>query len=46
MVTSLVSALSCKSCRPHAPFVELVRLSPTSVADEMHEERSRQVLGG
>jgi hypothetical protein len=26
-VTSLVPALSCRSCRPNAPFAELVRLS-------------------
>src|SRR5271168_3992914 len=28
-VTSLIPALSCRSCRPSAPFAELVRLSPT-----------------
>jgi hypothetical protein len=44
-VTSLVPALSCRSCRSNAPFTELVRLSRTSVADEMREERRRQVLG-
>ena len=26
-VTSLIPALSCRSCRPNAPFAELVRLS-------------------
>jgi hypothetical protein len=31
-------ALSCRSCRPNAPFAELVRLSRTSVVDEMREE--------
>jgi len=25
-ITSLIPALSCRSCRPHAPFAELVRL--------------------
>jgi hypothetical protein len=30
----------------HAPFAELVRLSPTSIADEMREEDTRRVLGG
>jgi hypothetical protein len=35
-VTSLVPALSCS--RPNPPFAELVRLSPTSIADEMREE--------
>ena len=43
-VTSLIPALSCRSCRPNAPFAELVRLSRTSIADEMREER-RRVLG-
>jgi len=40
-LTSLIPALSCRSCRPNAPFAELVRLSKTSVADEIREERSR-----
>jgi len=44
-VTSLIPALSCRSCRPNAPFAELVRLSRTSIADEMREEYRRQVLG-
>ena len=44
-ITSLIPWLSCRSCRPHAPFAELVRLSPASIADEMREERRRQVLG-
>jgi hypothetical protein len=30
-VTSLIPALSCRSCRPNAPFAELVQLSRTSV---------------
>jgi hypothetical protein len=30
--------LSCRSCRPNAPFAELVRLSRTSIADEMRVE--------
>jgi hypothetical protein len=34
-VTSLIPALSCRSCRPNAPFAELMRLSKTSIADEM-----------
>jgi hypothetical protein len=37
-VTSLIPALSCRSCRPNAPFAELVWLSRTSIADEMREE--------
>jgi beta-phosphoglucomutase-like phosphatase (HAD superfamily) len=43
-VTSLIPALSCRSCRPNAPFAELVRLSRTSIADEMREEHRRRVL--
>jgi hypothetical protein len=44
-VTSLIPALSCRSCRPNAPFAELVRLSQNSIADEMRDERRRRVLG-
>ncbi len=44
-VASLIPALSCRSCRPNAPFAELVRLSRTSIADEMREEHRRRVLG-
>jgi hypothetical protein len=44
-VTGLIPDLSCRSCRPNAPFAELVRLSPTSVADEMRIEHTRRVLG-
>jgi len=44
-VTGLIPALSCRSCRPNAPFAELVRLSRTSIADEMREEHRRRVLG-
>ena len=44
-VTSLIPALSCRSCRPNAPFAELVRLSRTSIAGEMREEHRKRVLG-
>lgn len=44
-VTSLIPTLSCRSCRPNASFAELVRLSRTSIADEMREEHRRRVLG-
>jgi len=44
-VTSLIPLLSCRSCLPNAPFAELVRLSRTSIADEMHAEYKRRVLG-
>jgi len=44
-VTSLIPVLSCRSCRPNAPFAELLRLSQTSIADEIYMERSRRRLG-
>jgi hypothetical protein len=44
-VSSLTPGLSCCSCRPNAPFAELVRLSRTSIADEMREELRRRALG-
>lgn len=44
-ITSLIPALSCRSCRPNAPFAELVHLSRKSIADEMREEYQRRVLG-
>jgi hypothetical protein len=44
-VTSLIPALSCSSCRPNAPFAELVQLSQTSIADEMRIEHTRRMLG-
>ena len=45
-VTSLIPALSCRSCRPNAPFAELVRLSRTSITDEMRIEHTRRVCWG
>ena len=39
-VTSLIPALSCRSCRPNAPFAELVRLSKGSLAEDYYTERS------
>jgi hypothetical protein len=44
-VTSLIPALSCRSCRPHAPFAELLRLSQQSVADELNVSRTRTIVG-
>ena len=38
-VTALTPALSCRSCRPNAPFAELVCLSKSSVAEEYYAER-------
>jgi hypothetical protein len=42
-VTSLIPWLSYRSCRPNAPFAELVRLSRTSIADERRIEHTRRV---
>jgi len=39
-VTALTPALSCRSCRPNAPFAELVCLSKSSVSEEYYAERS------
>jgi hypothetical protein len=44
-ISSLIPALSCRSCRSNAPFAELLRLSRASIADEMREEHRRRVLG-
>jgi hypothetical protein len=44
-LTSLIPALSCRSCRPYAPFAELVCLSDKSVADGLYEEHTRRALG-
>ena len=44
-VSSLIPALSCRSCQPNAPFAELVRLSRMSIADEMREEYTARLLG-
>jgi hypothetical protein len=44
-VTSLIPSLSCRSCRPNAPFAESLRLSRSSVADELNVSRTRTVIG-
>jgi len=44
-VTSIAPALFCRSCRPNAPFAELVRPSQKNIADAMREERPRRVHG-
>ena len=41
-VTSVIPSLSCRSCRPNAPFAQLLRLSRTSVTDEIYLARSRR----
>jgi hypothetical protein len=45
MVTSLIPKLSCRNCRPNAPFAELVKLSPLNITDELREDRTRRMLG-
>jgi hypothetical protein len=42
-VTSLIASLSRRSCRPSAPFAELLCLSRTSVAEEMFP--GEQIVG-
>jgi hypothetical protein len=44
-VTALTPALSCRACRPNAPFAELVQLSRLSITDEWNVERGMAVLG-
>jgi hypothetical protein len=44
-VTALIPSLSCRACRPNAPFAQLVKLSCSSIADEMREEHTRRVCG-
>jgi hypothetical protein len=44
-LTSLIPALSCRACRPHAPFAELVCLSDKRIADELREEHTRRTFG-
>jgi hypothetical protein len=39
-VTALTPALSCRACRPNAPFAELLSLSKSSLAEEYYAERS------
>jgi ribosomal protein S27E len=39
------AALSCRSCRPHALFVELICLADKSVADVLHDAHTRRALG-
>jgi hypothetical protein len=34
-LTGLIPALSCRSCRPNAPFAEILCVSKTSLAEEM-----------
>jgi hypothetical protein len=44
-VTALIPALSCRSCRPNAPFVELVCLSKSRVAEDFCAEYSGNING-
>ena len=43
-INSLIPLLSCRSCRPHAPFAELVKLSPTSLGDELYIAHSKGLM--
>lgn len=44
-MTSLIPALSCRSCRPNAPFAELVCLSKHSIANALNVSRTQTVIG-
>jgi hypothetical protein len=44
-VTALIPKLSCRGCRPNAPFAELLKLSQTSIGDELSAAHTRAVLG-
>jgi hypothetical protein len=44
-VSGLIPALSRRSCRPNAPFAELLKLAPSSVADELNVSRTRTIIG-
>jgi len=44
-VASLIPALSFRSCRPNAPFAELVRLSRASITEDLRAETSRRAFG-
>jgi hypothetical protein len=44
-ITSVIPSLSCRLCRPRAPFAELVRLSKISIADEVRIDHTRRVIG-
>jgi hypothetical protein len=39
-VTALTPALSCRSCRPNAPFAERLCRSKSSVAEAYYAKRS------
>jgi len=45
-LTSLIPALSCRSCQPNAPVAELVRLSDKSVTDELHTHAPLMMVYG
>lgn len=46
MLTSLIPALSCRSCRPHAQFAALVGVSAESMADALDLARNRSRAEG
>jgi hypothetical protein len=45
-LTGLIPALSCRSCRPNAPFAELIRASTMSIADEARSRRETSQADG
>jgi hypothetical protein len=44
-ITSLIPSLSCRSCRPNAPFAELLCLALQSVSDEINLPRNQMIVG-
>jgi hypothetical protein len=44
-VTALIPKLSCRGCRPNAPFAELLKLSQKSIGEELRAAHTKLVLG-
>ena len=40
-ITSLIPDLSCRMCRPHAPFAQLRRLTRDRMLEHFHIQRNR-----
>ena len=43
-VSSLIPALSCRSCRPNAPFAELVRRIADEMPGRISSSRARRMI--
>jgi hypothetical protein len=43
-LTALIPKLSCRGCRPNAPFAELLKLSQTSIGDELFTDIRERCL--